>query len=101
MRKLFLVFTLLFAIHSFSQEKSFEITGILKAEVTNSSLESATVFVEGIKDSTIVSYTISDKDGKFKIESSTYDKDLNSYVYNVTCRLWYSSNTVFMLSYKV
>ena len=80
MRKLFLVFTLLVTSYSFSQEKSFEITGTLKAEDTSSPLESATVFVERIKDSTIVSYTISDKDGKFKIESSTYDEALNFYV---------------------
>ncbi|MFC0606051.1 outer membrane beta-barrel protein [Winogradskyella pulchriflava] len=81
MKKLLLVFVILFAIQSsFSQEKSFEITGTLKAEDTNFPLESATVYLERVKDSTIVTYTISDKDGKFKLESSTYDKSLNFYV---------------------
>jgi len=80
MKKLILVFAFFYAINSFSQEKSFEITGTLKAEDTELSLESATVYLERVKDSSVVTYTISDKDGKFKIESSTYDKSLNFYV---------------------
>ncbi|WP_299124139.1 outer membrane beta-barrel protein [uncultured Winogradskyella sp.] len=80
MKKLFIVFALLFVIHSFSQEKSFEITGTLIAEDSNNPIESATIYLERIKDSTVVSYTISDKEGKFKLQSSTYDKKLNFYV---------------------
>ncbi|NRD21548.1 outer membrane beta-barrel protein [Winogradskyella eckloniae] len=80
MKKLILVFTFLFSLLSFAQEKSFEIVGSLKTEDSNSPIESATVFLQRIKDSTVVSYTISDKDGKFKLESSTYDKALNFYV---------------------
>ena len=80
MKKLILVFAFLFAIHSFSQEKPFEIIGTLKAEDTGNPLESATIYLERIKDSSVVTYTISDKEGKFKIESSTYDKSLNFYV---------------------
>ncbi|WP_405576549.1 outer membrane beta-barrel protein [Winogradskyella sp. Asnod2-B02-A] len=80
MNKLVLVFALLFAINSFSQEKKFEIKGTLIAEDTNKPLESATIYLERVKDSSVVTYTISDKDGNFKIESSTYDKSLNFYV---------------------
>ncbi|WP_299103407.1 outer membrane beta-barrel protein [uncultured Winogradskyella sp.] len=80
MKKLFLVFAFLFSLLTFSQEKSFEITGLLKAQDSNNPIESATVFLQRIKDSTVVSYTISDKDGKFKIESSTYDTALNFYI---------------------
>ncbi|MBC3847347.1 TonB-dependent receptor [Winogradskyella echinorum] len=80
MKKLVLVFALLFAILSFSQEKSFEIVGTLMAENDNTPIESATVYVERIKDSTIVTYTISDKDGKFKLQNSTYDSSLNFFV---------------------
>jgi len=80
MKKLFLVFVLLFAILSFSQEKSFDIIGTLMAEDTKLPLESATIYLERVKDSSVVTYTISDKDGKFKIKSSTYDKELNFYV---------------------
>ncbi|WP_179008609.1 outer membrane beta-barrel protein [Winogradskyella forsetii] len=80
MKKLLLVFALLFALYSFAQEKSFEITGTLISEDNSAPIESATVYLERLKDSTVVSYTISDKDGKFKIESSTYDKSLNFYI---------------------
>ncbi|MBU2920129.1 outer membrane beta-barrel protein [Winogradskyella psychrotolerans] len=80
MKKLSLVFAILLALQSFSQEKSFEITGTLKAEDTELPLESATVYLERVKDSSVVTYTITDKNGKFKIENSTYDKSLNFYV---------------------
>lgn len=81
MKKLFLVFALLFAVcNAFAQEKSFEILGTLTTEDTKEPLESATVYLERIKDSTVITYTISDKDGKFKLEGSTYDKALNLYI---------------------
>ena len=80
MKKLLLVFAFLFAILSFSQEKSFEIVGTLIAEDSDTPIESATIYLERIKDSTVVSYTISDKAGKFKLESTTYDDSLNFYV---------------------
>jgi Outer membrane protein beta-barrel family/CarboxypepD_reg-like domain len=80
MNKLVLVFAFLFAINSFSQEKKFEIKGTLIAEDTKKPLESATIYLERVKDSSVVTYTISDKNGNFKIESSTYDKNLNFYV---------------------
>ncbi|MBU2927129.1 outer membrane beta-barrel protein [Winogradskyella psychrotolerans] len=89
MKKLSLVFAILFALQSFSQEKSFEIIGTLKAEDTEQPLESATVYVERVKDSSVVSYTISDKYGKFKIENSTYDKSLNFYVSYVGYRTYF------------
>lgn len=80
MKQLIVVFVFLFTLHSFSQEKSFQITGTLIAEDTNSPLESATIYMERVKDSSVVTYTISDKNGKFKIESTTYDKSLNFYI---------------------
>ncbi|QXP77964.1 MULTISPECIES: outer membrane beta-barrel protein [Winogradskyella] len=80
MKKLTLVLAFLFALHAFSQEKSFELTGTLKAEDTQLPLESATVYLERVKDSSVVTYTITDKNGKFKIENSTYDQALNFYV---------------------
>ncbi|SDH97632.1 outer membrane beta-barrel protein [Winogradskyella thalassocola] len=94
MKKLILVFAVLFALQSFSQEKSFEIIGTLKAEDTEQPLESATVYLERVKDSSVVAYTISDKDGKFKIENSTYDKDLNFYVSYVGYRTYFKKITI-------
>jgi len=89
MKKIILVFALLCAIQSFSQEKSFEIIGTLKAEDTDLPLESATVYLERVKDSSVVTYTITDKNGNFKIENSTYDKSLNFYVSYVGYKTYY------------
>ncbi|SDS76302.1 outer membrane beta-barrel protein [Winogradskyella sediminis] len=89
MKKLTLVFALLCALQSFSQEKSFEIIGTLKAEDTDLPLESATVYLERVKDSSVVTYTITDKNGNFKIENSTYDKSLNFYVSYVGYKTYY------------
>ncbi|GAB5564213.1 MAG: TonB-dependent receptor [Winogradskyella sp.] len=80
MKKLLLVFTLLSSFAIFSQSKSFEISGILKAADTKEALESATIYLERLKDSSVVTYTISDKEGKFKLENSTYDNTLNLYI---------------------
>ena len=80
MKKLILVFLLLFSVFTYSQEKRFEITGQLIAEDTQQPLESATIYLERIKDSSVVSYTISDKLGKFKLEETTYADSLNFYV---------------------
>jgi hypothetical protein len=77
MKKLTLVFALLFASYSFSQEKTFEITGTLITQDSNSPIESATIYLERVKDSSVVTYTISDKDGNFKLEGRTFDKNLN------------------------
>ena len=79
MKKLTLVFALLFACFTFSQEKTFEITGTLITEDSNLPIESATVYLERLKDSSVVSYTISDKNGFFKIEGRTFDERLNFY----------------------
>lgn len=89
MKKLFLVFAFLFALSSFSQEKSFIIIGTLHAEDSKTPLESATIYLERIKDSSVVAYTISDKDGKFKLENATYDKNLNFYVSYVGYRTYF------------
>ncbi|HNQ27009.1 MAG TPA: TonB-dependent receptor [Aquaticitalea sp.] len=75
MRKPLFFIALLWISFSFSQTK-FEISGILKAEQDSVPLESATVFLETLTDSTLVTYTISDKEGRFKLEDRSYDKTL-------------------------
>ncbi len=80
MKKLCLVFALFSALSSFSQSKSFEIFGTLKTVDSDTPLESATIYLERLKDSTVVTYTISDKEGKFKLENTTYDDSLKLYV---------------------
>ena len=65
---------------SFAQSKSFKISGTLISEEDKMSLESATVYLERVKDSSLVTYTISNKDGDFILEDKTSDKSLNLYI---------------------
>ena len=65
---------------SFSQNKSFKINGTVFAQDTKGPLESATVYLERPKDSSLVTYTISDRNGEFVLENSTYADALNLYI---------------------
>lgn len=77
MKKFLFCFILLYITFSFSQSKSFKITGTLISEADKTPLESATVYLETLKDSTLVTYTISDKNGDFVLENKTYQDSLN------------------------
>jgi len=77
----FLVFATLLSISlSFSQTKDFKISGKLVAAEDQFPMEAATVFVQRVKDSSLVTYTISDKEGQFMLEGKTADADLNLFV---------------------
>jgi hypothetical protein len=80
MKQILIVFALLFTAFSFSQQKSFKIFGSLLAEDTKQPLESATVYLERVKDSSLITYSITDKNGKFSLEDKTYDDFLNIYI---------------------
>jgi hypothetical protein len=94
MKKLLLVLSILLSLSSFSQNKSFEISGKLIASDTKLPLESATVYLERVKDSSVVTYTISDADGKFVLENSTYDSTLNLYVSYIGYQTHYQKITI-------
>ena len=67
--KFFLALCLgLFSFAAAAQQ--FEITGKIVDQEEGFPLESATIFVERIADSSLVAYTISDKEGNFSIEGS-------------------------------
>ena len=81
MRKLFLsVLFIMISISSFSQSKSFKISATLLSNEDKSPLEAATVYLQRVKDSALITYTISDQNGNFVLESKTSDKVLNLYV---------------------
>lgn len=63
-------------VTSYAQSKSFKISGNLVSEETQEPLESATVYLEQIKDSTLVTYTISNPKGEFKLEGGTSHSQL-------------------------
>ncbi|MFD0989075.1 outer membrane beta-barrel protein [Mariniflexile jejuense] len=77
MRKFTLVIGLLCCFLSFTQSKNFKISGKIISEEEENPLEAATVYLEKIKDSTLVTYTITNKDGGFLLEDSTPEINLN------------------------
>lgn len=77
MNKLLCIFALLCGCMTFSQGTPFKISGTLISEVDQSPLESATIYLETLTDSTLVTYTISDKNGEFILDNRTYEASLN------------------------
>lgn len=75
--KLLLCLTLLISTFTYSQ--NFEILGKV-VDPEGQPLESATVYVEKPADSSLVTYTISEDDGKFLLEGNTQVSSLNFYV---------------------
>ncbi len=80
MKQLIFVLALVFSCVLFAQNKNFEIIGTVIADDSQQPLESATVYAERLKDSSVVTYTISDNLGGFRLENSTYDDSLNVFV---------------------
>lgn len=81
MKNLLLLMVLLVSFTTFSQskqkQKQFKISGVLIAQDNNLPLESATVYLQRVKDSSLVTYTITDQKGVFDLEGRTYDEKLN------------------------
>jgi len=69
MRRFIFIFLFLFSIHSFiSAQEKITISGKAVDEILKSPVEAATVYLSLAKDSTVVDYSITDKDGNFKLE---------------------------------
>ncbi|MDQ7917550.1 outer membrane beta-barrel protein [Mesonia sp. MT50] len=69
-------FLLIFAS---AEAQEYKIQGkVIDSE--NVALESATIYVETVKDSSLVDYTITDVDGSFVIEGSTDATEVNLYI---------------------
>jgi hypothetical protein len=73
MKKILILLSFFITSFLYSQTKKFEITGIIKSGDDKEVLESATIHVERLKDSSIVSYTISDQKGLFTLVGETSD----------------------------
>lgn len=70
MKNLLICFLVLFiSANSFSQ--NFKVSGTLVDAETQEPLEAATVFMETLRDSTLITYTITDRMGKFVLEGNT------------------------------
>ncbi len=57
--------------HFSSYSQQFEIKGVIKDSITGDNLQSATVFLESVKDSTLITYSITDENGVFTLEGNT------------------------------
>ena len=66
--------------NTYSQQKSFDISGKIVSNETEETLESATIYLERERDSTIITYTISDRNGHFNLKGRTYEDSLNLYI---------------------
>ncbi len=60
--------------------QNFTVAGKLIDKESKKPLEAATVFVETVKDSSLVTYTITDKNGDFELEGKSKQKALHLYV---------------------
>ncbi|MCF1192522.1 outer membrane beta-barrel protein [Mangrovimonas sp. AS39] len=90
--KKFLVFMACFyALTSIAQTNPFKISGKLVAEEDQSPLESATVYLQRVKDSSLITYTISDKDGRFSLQEKTGDTEANLFVSYVGYKTYYQN----------
>ncbi len=79
MYKLFSI-ALIVMISLFSSKLSaqeFELKGKVIDNTTKTPLESATIYLESIKDTTLITYTISGKDGTFELAARTKLKEVN------------------------
>ncbi len=74
MKYLFLFSFLCLSVLGYSQ--SFEVKGVVADKMSSTALESATVYVESISDSTLITYTISDLKGAFELSGKTKAKEV-------------------------
>ncbi len=75
-----LLTALLLGCYAFVFAQNSTVSGTIISEDDKSPLESATIYLERVQDSSLVSYTISDKDGKFSLVNDSNEKRLNLYV---------------------
>lgn len=80
MKKLLFVFTLLLATNIVAQSYPFNITGKISSEEGKTPIEAATIHLEQVKDSSVVSYTISDDKGNFSLEGKSYHNNLKIFI---------------------
>jgi Outer membrane protein beta-barrel family/CarboxypepD_reg-like domain len=80
MNKFLIIVLFLCTAVSFSQSKSFQVYGKIVSEVDKTPLESATVYLERAKDTTMVTFTITDRNGNFSLENKTSDSELNLFI---------------------
>ncbi len=77
--KITLAISFFVAFTTISFGQSYKISGIVK-DTTNTPISDATVYVTSVKDSTVINYSITEKDGKFVIDGNTNAQKINFYI---------------------
>ncbi|MEN8815772.1 MAG: outer membrane beta-barrel protein [Nonlabens sp.] len=73
--RLFLATIFIMAFSCTLQAQQFSIKGIVQDSITNEKLLSATIYMESVKDSTLIAYSITDAEGIFNLTGNTgYEK---------------------------
>jgi hypothetical protein len=70
-----LILSGLFFMSAFAKAQSYTVSGTLKDKDTSEKLEAATVFLETAKDSTLLTYTITNQRGEFQLEGRSQHKN--------------------------
>ncbi len=78
MRSIFLFTFFLFTGYVSAQD--YTLLGKLVEDTTGKPLESATVYAEAIKDSTLLGYTITNRKGEFALDIQTKDRKVNVFI---------------------
>jgi len=77
MRKTLYLLLLCLNISAAFSQNTFKVKGVVKDSISKAALISSTVYLERLKDSSMVSYSITDQNGFFEIEDYTNDSILS------------------------
>src|SRR6478609_7606411 len=76
MSKFFSFLFLLLFFYNSNAQNNIVVKGTVYDINTQKPLESAMVYFSNVKDSTVIEYTTTDKNGNFKISTKKYDKPI-------------------------
>ncbi|WP_272151548.1 outer membrane beta-barrel protein [Tenacibaculum aiptasiae] len=80
MKKLLFILGLFLIGNISAQSYQFKITGKINSFKEKKPIEAATIHLERVKDSSVISYTISNEKGNFSLEGKSFHKDLKLFI---------------------
>lgn len=84
----YLVFFLLLLFFLPATAQKYKLSGTVK-DASQTTLPSATVFMQSVKDSTVVNYTITGDDGRFSLEGKTDENEVDFFITYIGYRQFY------------
>lgn len=80
MKNILFILGVLCTTSFFAQSYPFKISGKIQSEKEKKAIESATIHIERVKDSSVVSYTISNEKGMFTLEGKSFYKNVKLFI---------------------